>query len=88
MFLRQLIIIGGCAVAGAGFVIAPVADAAVASRRASPVMVDAKRVLYGGDARGKLIDGLDKVANAVKVTLGPRGRNVVLQAPSPSFFKQ
>jgi chaperonin GroEL len=34
----------------------------------------AKRVIYGEDARAKLKAGVDKLANAVKVTLGPRGR--------------
>ncbi|MCA9355211.1 chaperonin GroEL [Candidatus Kaiserbacteria bacterium] len=38
----------------------------------------AKEVLYGEDVKKKLQKGVDKVANAVKVTLGPRGRNVVL----------
>ncbi|MBI1971297.1 MAG: chaperonin GroEL, partial [Candidatus Wildermuthbacteria bacterium] len=38
----------------------------------------AKQILYSEDARKKLKAGVDKLANAVKVTLGPRGRNVVL----------
>lgn len=38
----------------------------------------AKEVLFGEDVKKKLQKGVDKVANAVKVTLGPRGRNVVL----------
>ena len=38
----------------------------------------AKSIKYGEDARKILKSGLDKVANAVKVTLGPKGRNVVL----------
>ncbi len=37
-----------------------------------------KRILYNEDARKALKAGIDKVANAVKVTIGPRGRNVVL----------
>src|SRR5882757_4522856 len=37
-----------------------------------------KELLYDEDARGALQDGVDAVANAVKVTLGPRGRYVVL----------
>jgi len=44
---------------------------------AAPVM-DAKRLTYGDDARFTLMKGVDKMANAVKVTLGPRGRNVVI----------
>ncbi|MDP2735356.1 MAG: chaperonin GroEL [bacterium] len=38
----------------------------------------AKQILYAEDARRKLKAGVDKVADAVKVTLGPKGRNVVL----------
>lgn len=38
----------------------------------------AKQILYSEDARKRLKAGVDKVANSVKVTLGPRGRNVVL----------
>jgi len=38
----------------------------------------AKQIKYKEDARRILKQGLDKVANAVKVTLGPKGRNVVL----------
>jgi len=39
----------------------------------------AKDILYNSDARAKLKTGVDKMANAVKVTLGPKGRNVVLE---------
>src|SRR2546425_89284 len=38
----------------------------------------AKDVRFGGDARDKMLRGVDTLANAVKVTLGPKGRNVVL----------
>ncbi len=38
----------------------------------------AKELLYGEDVRKKLEAGVDKLANTVKVTLGPKGRNVVL----------
>ncbi|BEP27965.1 chaperonin GroEL [Helicovermis profundi] len=38
----------------------------------------AKDILYGEDARKKLEAGVDKLANTVKVTLGPKGRNVIL----------
>jgi len=37
-----------------------------------------KQVLYGNDAREALKRGVDKVANAVRVTIGPKGRNVVM----------
>jgi chaperonin GroEL len=39
----------------------------------------AKRVVYGEDARARLKAGVDKLANAVKVTLGPRGREVIIE---------
>ena len=38
----------------------------------------AKQIIYGEEARRALQRGVDKLANAVKVTLGPKGRNVVL----------
>lgn len=38
----------------------------------------AKKIIFKEDARKALKNGLDKVANAVKVTMGPKGRNVVL----------
>ena len=38
----------------------------------------AKQILYNEEARAALKRGVDKLANAVKVTLGPKGRNVVL----------
>src|SRR3546814_1628061 len=39
----------------------------------------AKDVKYGVDARNKMLHGVDILADAVKVTLGPKGRNVVLE---------
>ena len=38
----------------------------------------AKDVKFSGDARDRMLRGVDTLANAVKVTLGPKGRNVVL----------
>ena len=38
----------------------------------------AKQIIFGEDARKKLQSGIDQLANTVKVTLGPKGRNVVL----------
>ncbi len=38
----------------------------------------AKEILYGIEARNALCAGVDKLANTVKITLGPKGRNVVL----------
>ncbi|MBR7800100.1 chaperonin GroEL [Undibacterium fentianense] len=39
----------------------------------------AKQVVFGDDARAKVVNGVNVLANAVKVTLGPKGRNVVLE---------
>ncbi len=39
----------------------------------------AKKVLFGDDARSRMVRGINTLANAVKVTLGPKGRNVVLE---------
>jgi chaperonin GroEL len=39
----------------------------------------AKEITYSNDARSALLEGVNKLANAVKVTMGPRGRNVLLQ---------
>lgn len=41
--------------------------------------MSAKKVVYEEDARNKLKAGVDKLANAVRVTLGPKGRNVAIQ---------
>ncbi|MCQ2419424.1 MAG: chaperonin GroEL [Clostridia bacterium] len=38
----------------------------------------AKQIIYGEDARKALLSGIDQLADTVKVTLGPKGRNVVL----------
>jgi chaperonin GroEL len=49
----------------------------------------AKQLAFDADARTALIRGVDKLANAVKVTLGPRGRNVILDKSfgSPTITK-
>lgn len=39
----------------------------------------AKQVIFGDEARAKIVNGVNVLANAVKVTLGPKGRNVVLE---------
>ena len=39
----------------------------------------AKQVIFGDEARAKIVNGVNILANAVKVTLGPKGRNVVLE---------
>ncbi len=38
-----------------------------------------KEILYGQEARAALLRGVDKLADTVKITLGPKGRNVVLE---------
>ena len=40
--------------------------------------MSAKEIKFGADARNLMLDGVNMLANAVKVTLGPKGRNVVL----------
>src|SRR5688572_11876674 len=39
----------------------------------------AKDVKFSGDARERMLRGVDTLANAVKVTLGPKGRNVIIE---------
>src|SRR2546427_1563039 len=39
----------------------------------------AKTISYGEEARQRILHGVNKLANAVKVTLGPKGRNVVIE---------
>jgi len=39
----------------------------------------AKQLMYGGEARSKILQGVQKLADAVRVTMGPTGRTVVLQ---------
>ena len=38
----------------------------------------AKQIIYGEEARKALQKGIDKLSDTVKITLGPKGRNVVL----------
>ncbi len=49
----------------------------------------AKQILFGSESRQKIISGIDQLANAVKVTLGPKGRNVILDKKfgSPTITK-
>ncbi len=49
----------------------------------------AKQLLFDEEARGKILKGVEKLARAVKVTLGPKGRNVVLDKKwgSPTITK-
>jgi len=41
--------------------------------------MSAKEVKFSDDARQRMLKGVNVLANAVKVTLGPKGRNVVLE---------
>jgi chaperonin GroEL len=49
----------------------------------------AKQITYSGDARSAILRGVNKLADAVKVTLGPKGRNVVIEKKfgSPTITK-
>ena len=49
----------------------------------------AKQIVYGQESRQKIIEGVNQLANVVKVTLGPKGRNVVLDKKfgSPTITK-
>jgi chaperonin GroEL len=49
----------------------------------------AKQLFFNTDARGKMLRGVDALADAVKVTLGPKGRNVVIEKKfgAPSITK-
>ena len=49
----------------------------------------AKQVIYGEDSRSKILDGVNGLANAVRVTLGPKGRNVIIDKSygSPTITK-
>src|SRR5712691_10916259 len=48
-----------------------------------------KQITYGEESRQAILRGVDSLANAVRVTLGPRGRNVILGTPfgSPTITK-
>src|SRR5262249_55378406 len=48
------------------------------ARVGEPIM-SAKQIMYGQDARERLLRGVDQLAHAVRVTLGPRGRNVLIE---------
>ncbi|MCY4158876.1 MAG: chaperonin GroEL, partial [Bacteroidetes bacterium] len=49
----------------------------------------AKQIIFDADARGSLKRGVDQLASAVKVTLGPKGRNVIIEKKfgSPTITK-
>jgi chaperonin GroEL len=45
----------------------------------APIQLSAKKVSFREESRKALVQGINKVADAVRVTLGPKGRNVVLE---------
>src|SRR5271169_4336036 len=49
----------------------------------------AKQILHGEDSRAAILRGVNMLADAVKITLGPKGRNVVIEKKfgSPSITK-
>ena len=47
----------------------------------------AKDVRFGDEVRQKMTTGVNVLANAVKVTLGPKGRNVVLERSSAGVWR-
>lgn len=64
------------------FVVPPSVSAFVAPQRpsrSSNTQLSAKKVSFKEDSRHALVAGINKVADAVRVTLGPKGRNVVLE---------
>src|SRR5574340_775720 len=52
-------------------------------------MANAKQIVHGAESRQAILRGVNKLADAVKVTLGPKGRNVVLDKKfgSPTITK-
>ena len=42
---------------------------------------ETKELVFGGDAREKILEGVETLADAVKITMGPRGQNVVIERP-------
>jgi chaperonin GroEL len=49
----------------------------------------AKQIVHGGESRAAILRGVNQLADAVKITLGPKGRNVVLDKKygSPTITK-
>ncbi len=62
---------------GARAQVLPKRSSHVSARRV-PMNMAAKQIAFGEESRKALVAGVDAVANAVKITLGPKGRNVVL----------
>ena len=51
-------------------------------------LIMSKELMYGIEARNALLRGIDKLADTVKITLGPKGRNVVLEKVRSSSYYQ
>lgn len=81
--LGPLLLSAAAAQLCAGFSLPPTPPlrgrASPVARRPSAWALAAKRVTYGEPARAGIAEGVNAVANAVRVTLGPKGRNVVLE---------
>src|ERR1700738_2053624 len=56
----------------------PVARSSGSDQLKTEIIMSAKEVKFGVDARDRMLRGVDILNNAVKVTLGPKGRNVIL----------
>jgi hypothetical protein len=56
-----------------------IASRTIISPATSTTVLQAKKVSFKEDSRRALVIGINKVADAVRVTLGPKGRNVVLE---------
>jgi chaperonin GroEL len=50
----------------------------VSSKNGEKIIIMAKQIVQGGESRAAILRGVNQLANAVKITLGPKGRNVVL----------
>jgi chaperonin GroEL len=62
-----------------GAIAPPVSPAFVVESSSSSTALHAKKVSFKEDSRRALVQGINTVADAVRVTLGPKGRNVVLE---------
>ena len=56
------------------------ARAAASTSRVGAVRTFAKEIKFGGEARARLLAGVNQLADAVQVTLGPKGRNALLDS--------
>ena len=81
MKLVVTLLLFGTASLGSAFVVLPQrsANSVFSSSSSSNTQLLAKRVSFREESRQKLVAGINKVADAVRVTLGPKGRNVVLE---------